>query len=281
MVDRIKKVRLKIFRYNPKTESQTIKPKYDTFELDLRPGLTVLGSLFQVQDRFDDTLSFRYSCRGAVCGTCAMLINRLPRLACRTQVANLLETNNSINTANNKDLVITPTFEHANEVTWDPKQEILIEPLPNLKVIKDLVVDMGKFFEQYRKIKPILEAATALAEQEHLMEPAVVTELENYTNCILCAACFGACPVNREQPDYLGPAALAKLYRFHIDTRNKDRDGKLKLANDPSGWWGCNFHLNCKQVCPKGVQPNLAIGRARKRIKDLGWINNKKIATHG
>ena len=104
--------------------------------------------------------------------------------------------------------------------------------------------------------------------------PSTVATLEQYTNCVLCAACYGACPINSSNDDYLGPAALAKLYRFYADPRDMDEnknsktDKRLLLANDKSGWWGCEFHLNCKRVCPKGVQPNLAIGSARKVLKN-------------
>jgi succinate dehydrogenase / fumarate reductase iron-sulfur subunit len=104
------------------------------------------------------------------------------------------------------------------------------------------------------------------------MEPAAVHKLGPYTNCILCAACFGACPVNAKNPDYMGPAALAKLYRFHVDTREPDDDARLMLANGPEGWWGCEFHTNCRKVCPKQVPPNLGIGAARREITEAGKV---------
>ena len=99
------------------------------------------------------------------------------------------------------------------------------------------------------------------------MTPDAVKELEKYTNCILCAACVGSCPVSGKDEDFLGPAALAKLYRFHIDPREADDESRLMLANSKRGWWGCEFHANCKAVCPKGVPPIEGIGKARKEIK--------------
>ena len=98
------------------------------------------------------------------------------------------------------------------------------------------------------------------------MKPEEVKELGQYTTCILCAACFGACPVNGKNPRYLGPAALAKLYRFRIDPREQAGPERLASADRPDGWWACEFHTNCRKVCPKDVPPNIAIGRARQEL---------------
>jgi succinate dehydrogenase/fumarate reductase iron-sulfur protein len=251
---------LKVFRYDPDGKTS----RYDTFEVEPSPGMSVLSALFCVQDRLDDSLCFRYSCRGAVCGNCAMLINKVPRLACRTQAQALLAGTDTV------DLEPYPALEA--RVEWDPGAEILVEPLPHLPVVKDLVVDMNRFFNHYRAVEPVLKPAAQPNEREYIVEPAAVRALEPYTNCILCAACFGACPVNSSNPDYLGPAALAKLYRFHIDTREPAGDARLMLANKKNGWWGCEFHTNCKRVCPKHVPPNLAIGAARREITEAGKV---------
>jgi len=102
------------------------------------------------------------------------------------------------------------------------------------------------------------------------MNPAAVKELHTYANCILCGACFGACPVNGRNPGYLGPAALAALYRFHIDPREAGGLSRLGRADTPNGWWACEFHTNCRRVCPMGVPPNIAIGRARQKLGAAG-----------
>ena len=203
-------------------------PRYDSFDVPSRQGMTVLDALFHAQDNIDDSLSFRYSCRGAVCGSCAMLIDKKPRLACRTQVSELLK--DSVNS------------------------QVVVEPLPNLPILKDLIVDMTRFFDKYKVIEPYLkpvgEGETDTPEantkpgnesdigpiKENLMSPEAVKELETYTNCILCGACYGGCPVDGENKQYLGPAALAKLYRFHIDPRE---------ANDGSPF--CNQRRNHEQ----------------------------------
>ena len=103
-------------------------------------------------------------------------------------------------------------------------------------------------------------------EKERIMDPSSVPELELYTNCILCAACFGSCPVDGKNHEYLGPAALAKLYRFHIDPREINGMLRLEKANIPRGWWACEFHGNCRKVCPKDVPPLIAIAKAREQL---------------
>jgi len=233
--------------------------RYDSFDINMREGITVLDALFQVREVQDDSLSFRYSCRGAVCGSCAMLINRRPRLACRTLLSSL---------GPQEMLPHLAPILGLSEVPFDAVEEVLIEPLPNLPVIKDLVVDMAPFFEKYRRLRPYLIAKTQGMERENIMSEAEVEELERYTNCILCAACYGACPINALDPEYLGPAALAKLYRFAIDPRDAVGMERLDIASDGSGWQGCRFVTNCNKVCPKGVPPNLAIGKAKQAIKE-------------
>jgi succinate dehydrogenase / fumarate reductase iron-sulfur subunit len=250
-------MKLKVFRF----ERETGESRYDIFEIEPSPGMTVLSTLFKIQEELDDSLSFRYSCRGAVCGACAMLINKIPRLACRTRIEPLLKGEGKIK--------LRPFPGMEETVSWDPDNEVLIEPLPVLQKVKDLVVDMDKFFELYRAVKPSFKPASDPSERERLMAPDAVKELEKYTNCILCAACVGSCPVSGKNEDFLGPAALAKLYRFHIDPREADDGSRLMLANSKRGWWGCEFHANCKAVCPKGVPPNEGIGKARKEITGL------------
>jgi succinate dehydrogenase / fumarate reductase iron-sulfur subunit len=234
--------------------------RYDRFTLDPAPGVSVLSALFEIRERFDESLAFRYSCRGAVCGTCAMLINKVPRLACRTQVKRLLEGSDTVH------LDPYPAIA-ASAVPWNPAEEILIEPLPHLPVIRDLIVDMTNFFTVYRLTDPVLRPAGPAPQKERLMAPDDVGQLETYTGCILCAACVAACPVNGEKPGYWGPAALAKLYRFHIDPREARNGSRLRTADHPSGWWACRFHMNCTRVCPKGVPPGVAIGRAEQELR--------------
>ena len=250
-------MRLKVFRYRKGME----KPRYDVFTFEPVPGMSVLSGLFHVQEKFDDSLAFRYSCRGAVCGTCVMLINRVPRLACRTQLGALM--------GGKLDLALHAYVLPQYTEPWDPSAEVIVEPLPNLPVIKDLIVDMTTFFSNYRDIDPVFHPPDSNPEKERPMTPAAVRELEKYTTCILCAACFGACPVNGKNPHYLGPAALAKLYRFSIDPREQSGRDRLCLADRPGGWGACEFHTNCRKVCPKDVPPDIAIGQARRELSKI------------
>jgi succinate dehydrogenase / fumarate reductase, iron-sulfur subunit len=247
-------MKLKVYRYH---DGMT-KPRYDLFELEPDPGITVLAALFQFQKQFDDSIAFHYSCRGAVCGTCAMLINKVPRLACRTQVETLLK--------GGLKLPLEPFPGIEETVEWNPEEEVLIEPLPHLPVIRDLIVDMDKFFNYYKFVEPVFKPTDNTPEKERLMNPDSVPELELYTNCILCAACFGSCTVDGRDPEYLGPAALAKLYRFHIDPREPKGTSRLKIADIPRGWWECEFYGNCRRVCPKNVPPLIAIAKAREQL---------------
>jgi len=249
---------LKVYRFDKANKS----PHFDSYDLEPVAGMTTLGALFHIQDEIDPTLSFRYSCRGAVCGTCAMLINKVPRLACRTQLSSLLGQEETID--------LKPYSAITEGETFDRDKEIIIEPLPHLPVLKDLIVDMDRFFKYYRTIEPVFKPKDETPDKERLLDPSDVKELEKLTNCVLCAACFGACPVNGESPEYLGPAALAKLYRFHIDPREASDGSRLLLANSANGFWGCDFHTNCKKVCPKDVPPNYAIGQARNQLKKSG-----------
>ena len=235
---------------------------YDVFKVPQKPGQTVLDALFYVQDQLDDSLSFRHSCRGAVCGNCAMLINKVPRLACRTQVSKLLEDFDFI------DLVPYPAIEIKEP--WIKTEEILVEPLPHLPVINDLIVDMDEFFQKYIDIKPKFIIKDPLPLYEQLMEPKNAHELETYVNCILCGICYGACPINDENENYFGPAALSKLYRFYIDSREPDHEARILRGDSLIGWWGCHFHTNCTKVCPRGVTPNTAIGKVRLALTTMG-----------
>jgi len=253
---------LKIYRYDPEVGRKW----YDSFEIKPTVGMTVLAALFEAQKMYDNSLSFRYSCRGAVCGTCAALINKVPRLPCRTQISKLLDGSLDI------QLSPYPSYVEKN-VEWNPEKEVLLEPLPHLPIIKDIVVDINPFLEFYKKIDPFLKVGKSEIKKqnrwEYRMDESEVLELERYTNCILCGSCFGACPVDAKNPGYFGPAALAKLYRFYIDPREKDKVSRLKLADLPDGWWACQFHANCMKVCPKGVPPNIAISKARRDLQEL------------
>jgi succinate dehydrogenase / fumarate reductase iron-sulfur subunit len=222
-----------ILRFNPTADAA---PYFQDYTLAVPPGLSVLEALVRIQTEQDGTLAFRYACRGAVCGSCAMVINGSVNLACRTQVHAL----------------------GAGVVT--------IEPLPHLAVLQDLVVDMEPFLAKVRAVQPWLQPSDPKPEKERLVLPDQWGEAEPYTNCILCASCHGVCPA-AEKEEYLGPAALAKHYRFLADPRDAAAETRLALVDGPAGVWGCEMVGNCVKVCPKGVPPMRGIGRTRARLK--------------
>ena len=226
---------------------------YDLYKIDLKKGMTVLDGLFQIQDRMDSSLSFRYSCRGAVCGSCSMLINKEPRLACRTQIADV----------KNIDLKLK-SFPAISKVPtgWNPDVEILIEPLPNMPILKDLVVDMTKFYATLESMN--LWSDTEPGESPRTQSPEDRKKIERYVNCILCALCYGSCPVNAERAEYVGPASLVKAWRFHEDSRTPEPDRYTKAATQSDGATLCDLIMNCVKVCPKGVAPGGAIRKLKK-----------------
>lgn len=227
------KLILKIKRYNPEKDPSCWT---ETFEVETKKGMNLLEALLRIQDEQDGTLSFRYSCRGAVCGSCAMEVNGQLVLACRTPVEGLL------------------------------KGTTQIEPLPLFPVIRDLIVDMSIFFEHYRKIEPYLHGKLVRFDQEYLITERERKEIDPYIQCILCGICFGACPAFRRDSQFLGPAMLAKAYRFFADPRDRREEEILNPLNNHHGVWGCNTVFQCVKVCPKEVPPTHAIVKMRREI---------------
>jgi succinate dehydrogenase / fumarate reductase iron-sulfur subunit len=223
----------KILRYD--RQEPHIDAQFESFKIKVLPGLTVLGVLLRIRDEIDGTLSFRSSCRSAVCGSCAMVINGEIGLACRTQVASL------------------------------GSNTIILEPLPNFEIIKDLVVDMEPFWKMYEKVQPYLIRESPDPEKEIYQSEDDRKRIDQYVNCILCASCFGACPVlSNKDSDYTGPAALVKLQRFVADSRDERSKKLLKEFDNVNGAWGCHQILRCIDACPKDVRPTDGIVGLRK-----------------
>lgn len=237
----------KILRSDASETSE--RPHFQSYRIRVIPGLTILAVLLRIRDEIDGTLAFRSSCRSAVCGSCAMVINGKIDLACRTQAA---------------------AFE---------SRTIILEPLPNLQVIQDLVVDMTPFWRMYEKVRPYL-----IRNSTHVAKEIPQTEkergrIDQYVNCILCACCYGACPVLSRDPDYLGPAALAKLQRFALDSRDERPLGFLNEIDNEKGVWGCDTVLRCIDACPKNVRPTDSIVGLRKSLlKHRLFKTNRKTA---
>lgn len=223
----------KILRFDPQNDEH---PRFQAYRHEPKARDSVLEALKDIRDLQDPSLSFRYSCREAVCGSCGMVINGRISLACRTQV---------------KDLA---------------SEEVVIEPLPNLEIRKDLIVDLAPFWEAYRRIEPFLQAPGPAPEKGHRVTEKDMEKVLPYITCILCACCYSACPVATRDGRYVGPAALAKLYRFTADPRDQRPFSALERVDGPDGVWGCDTVFRCNDVCPKDVRPADGIESLRLKI---------------
>ncbi|MHA2035015.1 MAG: succinate dehydrogenase/fumarate reductase iron-sulfur subunit [Promethearchaeota archaeon] len=233
---------------------------YERYEVPISKGMSILEALFYIQDYFDSNLAFRYACRGAICGSCGMTIDKVPLLACRTQLTTVKTVKKPVN---------LPGFKFGEHSDWDQENEILLEPLPNMTVLKDLVVDMDPFWKFYREVEPFFTRDYNDKAPESSQSPNQMKSIEKLVYCILCGLCW-ACPVSKENLKYLGPAQLAKADRFIRDSRlSKDRQTSIvsRVLQDDAVP-ACEKLFVCNRVCPKGVMPGTAI----KDIRD-NWIN--------
>jgi succinate dehydrogenase / fumarate reductase, iron-sulfur subunit len=229
----IKDYKFLVFRFDPEVDPD---PRFDPFTLQLEESQSVLGALTEIQDSLDPSLAFRYSCRGAVCGSCGMSVNGSLALACRTLLSSL------------------------------PPEVITVEPLPNLEIQRDLVVNMEPFWKAYEEIEPWLQTRGNPPEKEYRVSEKERSRIDQFINCVLCACCYGACPVIGRDPAYLGPAALAKLYRFVGDVRDRREYSLLKKVDRQQGIWGCDTVFRCIDACPKEVRPTDGIAALRRTL---------------
>ncbi len=226
-------VKLKIFRYNPETDK---KPHYETYKVEAEPTDRVLDLLEYVKNYIDGTLSYRRSCAHGVCGSDAMRINGVNRLACKVLV---------------KDLKTS---------------KITIEPLLGMAVHKDLIVDMEPFFEHYRSMLPYLINDEPPPKRERLQSPEQRERFDDTTKCILCAACTASCPSFWVNENYYGPAAIVNAHRFIFDSRDRGAAQRLEILNDQFGIYRCHTIFNCTLACPRDIEITKAIGDVKKAV---------------
>ena len=226
-------ISLKVFRYNPEKDE---KPHYETYTVEAEPNDRVLDLLEYVKGYFDGSLTFRRSCAHGVCGSDAMRINGRNRLACKILV---------------KDL---------------NSQEITVEPLLGLRVLKDMFVDMEPFFEHYRSVIPYFVNDEPEPEKERLQSPEQRERFDNTTKCILCAACTTSCPSFWANEKYVGPAAIVNAHRFIFDSRDRAAAQRLRLLNDQFGVYRCHTIFNCTESCPRDIQITQAISEVKRAI---------------
>ncbi|HSN21415.1 MAG TPA: succinate dehydrogenase iron-sulfur subunit [Usitatibacter sp.] len=223
-------MKFRIQRYNPEKDA---KPYFQDYDLEIGPSDRMLLDALVRLKAIDDTLSLRRSCREGVCGSDAMNINGKNRLACITKLSEL-------------------------------EEPVVIRPLTSFPIIRDLIVDMTSFFAQYHSVKPYVIDDRPPPERERLQSPAQREELDGLYECILCACCSSSCPSFWWNPDkFVGPAGLLQAYRFIADSRDTAANERLDNLEDPYRLFRCHTIMNCVDVCPKGLNPSLAISKIR------------------
>jgi succinate dehydrogenase / fumarate reductase iron-sulfur subunit len=231
----------RVFRFDP---SSGKRPAYRSYTVRIAPGMTVLDALHLIREEQDATIALRYSCRMGVCGSCGMMVNARPVLACSTQVADIA------------DRVVT------------------VAPLPNYPVIRDLVPDLTPLFEKHERLHPHLIPAAgegSAGEKELLQTPEELVRYLQFAYCIKCGICLSACPTVATDPDYPGPMPLAQAYRYCADTRDRGREARLEAAAGAHGAFRCHFAGECSAACPKGVDPARAV-QLLKRMLVLDYL---------
>jgi succinate dehydrogenase / fumarate reductase iron-sulfur subunit len=232
-----KTVTLRVHRANP---AARVKSHYQTFEVPMEPGMTVLSALLLAKERFDHSIAIRFSCRMASCGSCGMKINGIPKLACSTQVSEY----------------------GSNSIT--------VEPLTTYPLIRDLVTDFSDFFAKHDSVKPFLIRRNVDEQEtfqtEYVQSPTELESFLQFSYCIKCGLCNAACPTMQTDPLYTGPQALAQAYRYVADSRDEGVAERVKAVDHQHGVWRCHFPAACSFVCPKGVDPAFAIQRLKRVV---------------
>jgi fumarate reductase iron-sulfur subunit len=234
-------ITLRVARYAPDTDPE---PTFQEYAVPLREDWAVLDGLNHIKDHLDGTLSYRWSCRMGICGSCGMTVDGDPKLTCGTFL---------------KDYAPGP---------------ITVEPLHNFPVVRDLVVEISDFMAKLPRVQPWIVGSDAPSDTENLQTPDQMDEYKQFSMCINCMLCYSACPVYGIEPEFLGPAAIALAQRYNLDSRDHGGHQRLDVLSAADGVWSCTFVGECTTACPKGVDPAGAIQRykltaATKAIKDL------------
>ena len=235
---------LKIARFNPENPEQYADSNgWQSFRVPCLPTDRLLNLLLYIKDYLDGTLTFRRSCAHGVCGSDAMRINGVNRLACKVLMRDLL-----------------PRRKKGKQPT------ITVEPIRGLPVEKDLVVDMEPFFDAYRAVKPYLINDSEPPTRERIQSEADRARFDDTTKCILCAACTTGCPVFWHEGSYFGPAAIVNAHRFIFDSRDEAAAERLEILNEGNGVWRCRTTFNCTECCPRGIQVTKAIQEVKRAL---------------
>jgi fumarate reductase iron-sulfur subunit len=237
-----KTVTLEVFRYLPDQETQ---PRFQTYTVPFREDWVVLDALNYVKDYLDGTLSYRWSCRMGVCGSCGMMVNGQPKLTCAAFL---------------KDYLPGP---------------IRVEPLANFPVIRDLVINLDDFLHKLKEVKAWLipKEEKSVSAGEYLQSPEQLAVYKQFSMCINCMLCYAACPVYGLEPKFLGPAAIALAHRYNLDSRDGAKAERTDVIASSEGIWECTFVGECTKVCPKKVDPAGAIQQAKLQATKEWWLS--------
>ena len=230
MPEQQKTIEIEVLRYNPETDTE---PHQQFFEVPFTDDMSVLQGVQYIKDYLDGSLSFRWSCRMAICGSCGMMINGVPNLSCQTFLRD-----------------------------YYPGR-VRVEALSHFPIERDLVINMEGFIEKLESIQPYIipKEARPLAQGEYLQTPAQLNAYEQFSSCINCMLCYAACPQFGLNPDFVGPAALALLHRYNIDSRDGGKAQRMELVNSEEGVFNCTAVGYCSEVCPKHVDPANAVNQ--------------------
>jgi succinate dehydrogenase / fumarate reductase iron-sulfur subunit len=246
-------ITVRIRRFDPEAENP--ESYWQDFPISVDDSATVLDGLIKIREEIDGTLSLRCSCRSSICGSCSMRINGHASLACKTQVVNAASEDGTI----------------------------VVEPAGVMPVVKDLVVDFTLFWDKIMEVEPYLQPQGEEPEGEYIASNESMLHLSEVTSCIMCGSCVSDCTVLEIDPSFLGPAALAKAYRFTADPRDGDETGvsqeRLEKLSEATGMWDCTRCSECVSVCPKGVAPMDRIMALRDQALNVG-LNNNNGARH-
>ena len=222
------RAKLEIFRYRPEEEPE---PTFQSYEVPYRNDWVVLDAINYLKDQMDGTLSYRWSCRMGVCGSCGMMINGEPKLSCAVYL---------------KDYYPAP---------------IRVEPLQYFPVVRDLVVDITDFMHKLKRVNPwiIRKEEKPLVDGEYLQTPDQLDAYKQFSMCINCMLCYSACPIYGLEPGFIGPATIAVAQRYNMDSRDEAARERLEILSEHDGLWACTFVGECSKVCPKSVDPAGAI----------------------
>lgn len=237
-------VRLSVQRFDPQAGS-----RWQEYSVNVPDYGTVLDALLAIREGVDETLTLRCSCRSHICGSCAMKINHRSALACKTKL-------------------------HAAQERAGSGRPIVVQPAGNMPVIKDLVVDLEGLWSKVRAVDPYLQPTGPVPEREYIVSNEAMLNVREATACILCGACMSECTVLEVDDRFLGPAPLAKAWRFIEDPRDGADRARLRALSQPGGIWDCTHCFQCVEVCPKDVRPMDRILELRRRAMAEGFTDN-------